>query len=85
MKNLLLFAFVLSTFAACGVAKYPVKTDAAENNAAYTVDYLFEYEGVKIYRFYDRSNYVYFTKPSSTVTAITADSTKHVTLTIQGE
>jgi len=25
------------------------------------VDYLFEHDGCKVYRFYDRGNYVYFT------------------------
>lgn len=39
----------------------PVQTKEPENNKTYQVDYLFEHEGCKVYRFYDKGNYVYFT------------------------
>ena len=31
------------------------------NNSDYSVSYLFEKDGIKVYRFYDRGEYVYFT------------------------
>jgi hypothetical protein len=39
----------------------PLKQGKSENNKTYEVDYLFEHDGCKVYRFYDRGNYVYFT------------------------
>ena len=39
----------------------PIMQEAPKNNVTYTVDYLFEHEGCKVYRFYDRGQYVYFT------------------------
>jgi len=39
----------------------PLYTTPPENNETYKVDYLFEHDGCKVYRFYDRGNYVYFT------------------------
>ena len=43
------------------VTGIPLQTKESENNKTYEVDYLFEHEGCKVYRFYDRGNYVYFT------------------------
>lgn len=31
----------------------PLKTQESENNQTYKVDYLFEHQGSKVYRFYD--------------------------------
>ena len=61
MRSLLpLFLLVVSS--GCFVAQpVPVRQDLADNNKDYKVDYLFEHEGCKVYRFYDRGNYVYFT------------------------
>lgn len=39
----------------------PLETIPSQNNETYTVQYLFEHEGCKVYRFYDKGNYVYFT------------------------
>ncbi len=39
----------------------PLQTKESENNKTYNVDYLFEHDGCKVYRFYDHGNYVYFT------------------------
>jgi hypothetical protein len=61
MKNLLPF-IVLIIASGCGIGRsIPLKTQEPENNQTYKVDYLFEHEGCKVYRFYDRGNYVYFT------------------------
>jgi len=53
----------------------PVAKQVPNNNTTYNVDYLFEHEGCKVYRFYDRGNYVYFTNCKGDVTAISNDST----------
>ncbi len=59
MKNFLPFmALVIVSGCATGV---PLQTKESENNRTYEVDYLFEHDGCKVYRFYDRGNYVYFT------------------------
>ena len=39
----------------------PLEKIPAQNNETYKVEYLFEHEGCKVYRFYDRGNCVYFT------------------------
>lgn len=55
----------------------PLAKGPSENNATYNVQYLFEHEGCKVYRFMDMGNYVYFTNCSGDVTAIKNDSTAH--------
>lgn len=47
-------------FSSCGVG-IPIQNKAPQNNDTYTISYLFEHDGVKVYRFYDMGNYVYFT------------------------
>ncbi len=59
MKRFLPLAPVL-LLASCYYAK-PVTTEITNNNKDYKVDYLFEHDGCKVYRFYDRGNYIYFT------------------------
>ncbi len=54
---LLLPAFL---FTAC-LVQQPISRTPAENNSDYKVEYLFQQDGCKIYRFYDRGYYVYFT------------------------
>ncbi|NDV69143.1 DUF4884 domain-containing protein [Dysgonomonas sp. 25] len=46
------------------------------DNPSYRVEYLFEHDGCKVYRFYDRGNYVYFTNCKGNITAIANDSTQ---------
>ncbi len=57
------FLLVLTTvlFLSCRVTREPLSTAPPSNNKTYEVDYLFEHEGCKVYRFYDLGNYVYFT------------------------
>ena len=43
-----------------GCAKDPVSTERTDN-AAITVDFLFEKDGVKVYRFYDGGRPIYYT------------------------
>lgn len=53
MKNIIkLFTFPLLTiigFNSC--ASIPLKIGESENNSTYTVSYLFEHDGCKVYRF----------------------------------
>lgn len=53
----------------------PVAKQVPQNNDTYQVDYLFEHDGCKVYRFRDKDNYVYFTNCTGDVTAISKDST----------
>ena len=52
--------FLAITFFSCSVGK-PINRETSENNQTYKIDYLFEHEGCKVYRFRDKGNYVYFT------------------------
>ena len=59
----------------------PLKSGKSENNRTYEVSYLFEHDGIKVYRFFDMGNYVYFTTRGD-VTSIKNDSTRERTITI---
>lgn len=52
----------------------PVAKLSPDNNKTYEVDYLFENEGCKVYRFMDNGHYVYYTNCNSDVTSIESDS-----------
>ncbi len=75
---LLLMPFVLS---AC-IGPRSISVNKAHNNADYTVSYLFEHDGCRVYRFYDMwsGSYVYFTTQGD-VTSIPNDSTRQQTIT----
>ena len=60
MKSILLFFSGVFLLTGC-VTPAPVTRERAENNQDYKVDYLFEHDGCKVYRFRDKGNYVYFT------------------------
>ncbi len=70
--------FILS---AC-FAPSAISVNQAQNNADYTVSYLFEHDGCRVYRFYDAwsGSYVYFTTQGD-VTSIPNDSTRRQTIT----
>jgi hypothetical protein len=77
MKALTKIFFIVSIAAlvsSCYLS-LPVAYQVPENNPTYTVDYLFEHDGCKVYRFYDRGNYVYFTNCQGDVISIKNDST----------
>ncbi|MDL2215231.1 DUF4884 domain-containing protein [Dysgonomonas sp. OttesenSCG-928-M03] len=84
MKTYTGFVILLITiiFNSCGLVRQPVSTRISDNNKDYRVDYLFEHDGCKVYRFCDNGNYVYFTNCNGNVTAIANDSTSHRTETI---
>jgi len=77
---LLVFASVF--FTSCLIEEKALSTSYSDNNKEYEIDYLFEFEGVDVYRFQDRGNYVYLTIPSSNVTSIAIDSTAQRVVTI---
>ncbi len=76
-KSLLLLIIGVC-FLSCGTV---VETVQPHNNKTYRVDYLFEHDGCKVYRFLDHGNYVYFTNCNGDVTSIESDSTRTVTIT----
>jgi len=76
MKKYLMFFFgsaLLYGTVSCGGGR-PVARQISDNNETYKVDYLFEHDGCKVYRFYDQGSYVYFTNCTGDVTAISTDS-----------
>jgi hypothetical protein len=52
----------------------PISRSSAVNNESYNVEYLFEHDGCKVYRFRDRGEYIYFTSCQGDVTAVKNDS-----------
>ena len=81
LKLLGLLALASLSFSGCLVQR-SVSVDKAANNPDYTVSYLFEHDGCRVYRFYDTrsASYVYFTTQGD-VTAIPNDSTRQQTVT----
>jgi hypothetical protein len=75
MKSFLLLIFIAVFLTACNTM-IPLSQSPADNNPTYIVDFLFEHEGIEVYRFLDDGRYVYFTKPVSDVTSIRNDSTR---------
>lgn len=76
MKTLIKFCFLLFTglsFLSCYTGR-PLANVPSDNNTSYKVDYLFEHDGCKVYRFYDKGNYVYFTNCNGETTSIKNDS-----------
>ena len=59
---------------ACSTEK-PISREPPKNNVTYKVEYLFEHDGCKVYRFRDNGNYVYFTSCKGETTSVLTDST----------
>jgi len=57
------------------VTETPLKAGPSDNNETYNIEYLFEHDGCKVYRFLDKGNYVYFTNCKGDVTSFENDST----------
>ena len=78
MKALIRNSFVLILFASlfsC-ITQIPLSVSPSENNKTYAVEYLFEHDGCKVYRFRDMGHYVYFTNCNNAVSSIENDSTE---------
>ncbi len=63
------------------VVEQPLSVNRADNNRTYTVEYLFEHDGCKLYRFRDNGNYVYFSNCNGNVTSVINDSVQIKTYT----
>ena len=62
----------------------PIAVGPSDNNKTYKVDYLFEHDGCKVYRFYDNGRHVYFTNCNGEAIKIANDSTQtRITNTIK--
>jgi hypothetical protein len=78
MKAIVLSSIILALvfiLQSCSSLKTPVSSHIPENNQNYRVDFLFEHDGCRVYRFYDRGNYVYFTSCNGEVSSVVNDST----------
>jgi len=79
MKTLVLLATIATMFilgvSSC-VTRKPVYRQVSDNNKDYTVSYLFEHDGCKVYRFIDNGEYVYFTNCTGSVSSVKSDSVK---------
>jgi len=76
MKKIIGLLLIPITFISCvgdGIEK------SKTNNDDYEVTYLFEKDGVKMYRFYDGMHYHYFTSGGETITTQTSGSGKNET------
>jgi hypothetical protein len=57
-------------------AQIPISSSEPINNNTYSVDYLFDHDGCKVYRFYDKGKYVYFTLCKGSHSVFKPDSTQ---------
>lgn len=82
-RTLYCFGITLSSFImiSCYTQK-PLTKGTSDNNETYKVEYLFEHDGCKVYRFHDRGSYIYFTNCTGNVTAISNDSIQESRFTI---
>jgi len=74
-RSVSLFFFFLFLMSSCSVG-IPLRSEPASDNKTYTIEYLFEHDGCKVYRFLDHGNYVYFTNCEGSVTSFANDSTE---------
>ncbi|MDR3217658.1 MAG: DUF4884 domain-containing protein [Dysgonamonadaceae bacterium] len=61
-------------FFSCGSIYKPIESVSPQNNKSFKVEYLFEYDGCKVYRFQDHGRYVYFTNCKGNTISIENDS-----------
>lgn len=73
--KILLFLAIGTMLYSCMTGR-PIEKIKPENNPTYKVEYLFELDGCKVYKFYDSGHYVYFTNCRGDVTSIAKDSTE---------
>ncbi len=69
---------IFAVFTSC-YSPRPISSERSDNNRTYRVDYLFEHDGCKVYRFYDKGgsgDWVYFTNCQGNVTSFKNDSTR---------
>lgn len=81
-KNLFLIAMATIWAAASCSVQRPVSVAVPANNNSYKVEYLFEHEGCRVYRFEDGSRYVYFTNCQGEAIHVTDSTTTRNTTRI---
>lgn len=84
MKTLfksILILIVSCEFFSC-MRQIPISKVTPENNKTYKVEFLFEHDGCKVYRFSDYGNFVYFTNCNGDITSIKSDSTNARTFNV---
>lgn len=71
MKKIIFLLVLVSSLMlmACEKTGTPAQTDGAKQD--FDVQFLFEVEGVKVYRFFDAGYYIYFTNASGTTSYTT--------------
>jgi len=72
MSKLAILTALSIILAGC-FAQRPLASEQPKNNKTYEVEYLFEHDGCKVYRFSDFGNWVYFTNCNGETVSI-ADS-----------
>lgn len=80
MKQLLgmfLGALILATFMFSGCINEPQSVEHMGKDSKFEVEYLFEKDGIKMYRFYDCGHYHYFTTGGQTITEQQNGDTKY--------
>ena len=77
----LLILLVSWEFLSCD-RQIPVSRVIPDNNKTYQVDFLFEHDGCKVYRFTDRGNNIYFTNCNGNATSFQSDSTQIRTINV---
>ena len=75
MKKIIPLLCVFSLIGCAAIGEKPLSTQPPKNNVTYKVEYLFEHDGCKVYRFRDNGNYVYFTSCKGETTSVLTDST----------
>lgn len=69
-----IFFIILSFNMISCMIQEPISVAAPENNKTYEIEYLFEHDGCKMYRFMDKGTYIYFSNCNNDVTHVVNDS-----------
>ncbi len=71
------FCAAFLSFSSCEeiIIQTPVSTKIADNNKDYRVAFLFEHDGCKVYRFFDRGESIYFTSCNGETMKAQTDTT----------
>jgi Domain of unknown function (DUF4884) len=73
--KIITFLFLIFLITGCYSGK-PLTKQKADNNNTYTVQYLFDHDGCKVYRFKDEGHYVYFTSCKGETVSLQGDSVR---------
>lgn len=74
MRKILLITVMVFTLSSC--RKDGIESQAT-NNDEFQVTYLFEKDGIKVYRFYDGMEHHYFTSKGETITTQGTSKSHH--------